>query len=242
MAKIISIGIGPGIPELFTQQSTQILAEVDTVIGFHRPIQRIKSMLEGKEIYSSGPNQENQLVEKALEIVRSGKDLAVISEGDSGIYGMGVLLQSSTLHEKNVEVIMIPGLPEFVCSSALIGTPLTDDFCVINLSIRLKPPENLYFRARLIAQTDLTTVIYYPAEKESLVVLKRVIEIFSEFRPPDTNVAIVQKAFRSNQETRFTKLESILIEELGDVCHIFICSEDCKFVNKKLLGKRGYLL
>lgn len=242
MAKIYSIGIGLGIPELLTQQAIQILAQVDSVIGFHRPIQRIKGMLEGKEIYSSGPNQENQLVEKALEIVRSGKDLAVISEGDSGIYGMGVLLQLSTIHEKNVEVIMIPGLPEFICSSALIGTPLTDDFCVINVSTRLKPPENLYFRTRLIAQTDLTTVIYYPAEKDSLIVLKRIIEIFSEFRPPDTTVAIVQKAFRSNQEFRFTKLESILIEQLGDPCNIFICSEDCKLIKNKILGKRGYLL
>jgi len=242
MAKIYSIGIGPGIPELFTQHSLQVLAQVDSVIGFHRPIHRIKGMLEGKEIYSSGPNQENQIVEKALEIARSGKDVAVISEGDSGIYGLGVLLQSNTLHDKNVEVIMIPGLPEFVCGSALIGTPLADDFCVITLSTRLKPPENLYFRARLIAQTDLTTVIYYPAEKDSLAVIKRVIEIFSEFRPPDTNVAIVKKAFRNNQETHFSKLESLLIEELGDPCNIFICSEDCKFLKNKILGKIGYLI
>ncbi|MBN2092823.1 precorrin-3B C(17)-methyltransferase [candidate division KSB1 bacterium] len=242
MAKIYSIGIGPGISELFTQQSLQVLTQVDSVIGFHRPIQRIKGMLDGKEIYSSGPNQENQIVEKALEIVRTGKDVAVISEGDSGIYGLGVLLQFSILNEKNVEVIMIPGLPEFVCGSALIGTPLADDFCVINISTRLKTPENLYFRARLIAQTDLTTIIYYPAEKESIVVLKRIVEIFSEFRPPDTNVAIVKKAFRNNQEISFSKLESILIEDMGDPCNIFICSEDCKFLKNKILGKIGYLL
>ncbi|MCI0513227.1 precorrin-3B C(17)-methyltransferase [candidate division KSB1 bacterium] len=242
MPKIYSIGIGPGVLDSVTLTVQEILDEVDTVFGYSRLIHHIKPLLEGKAIYTSGLNQERELVEKAIEIAKSGKDIAVISQGDSGIFGLGVVLQQMLTDHPDIELILIPGLPEFVSAASILGTPLTDGFAAISLSTRLTPAETILFRVRLLAQTDLTTVLYYPAEKDSQQMLRKVLDIFADSRPPDTAVALVVKPHRKEQETLITPLESFIIENISEFSLIYIGAEDCRIVDGKILGRRGYII
>jgi len=242
MAKIFSVGVGPGKLELVTWHAREILEKADVVMGFNRIIHRIKPLIEGKVIYASGPNKEKQLIQKAYEIAQSGKNVAVVSSGDSGIYGMAVLLQSVLPENSPIEFEIVPGLPEFLCASALIGTPLTDDFSVLSLSTKLNPPETILFRARLIAQADLTVALYYPVEETSKNVLSQILDVFAEHRPPDTLVAMVTKPFRSEQETTISTLASFFGVNVSEFCTIFICSEDCRVVDNRIVGKRAYII
>ena len=242
MGTIYSIGIGPALSEFITPQARQILDKVDTVIGNSRVIHRIKSLTEGKAIFTSGANQEKDLIEQAYELAESGKDVAVVSMGDSAVYGLAVLLQQMLPDDGHIKLEIVPGLPEFICANALIGTTLSDDFAVMSLSTRLTAAETVLFRLRLIAQSDLTTVLYYPAEKDSPELLAQVIAAYSEFRPPDTVVAMVLKPYRNNQEIVIRTLDTFLEENISDAGTIFICSEDCRRVDDHVLGKRGYII
>lgn len=241
MAKIFSIGIGPGDIELITEQAKKILEHVDTIMGYNRLIHHLDSLMKGKAIYSSGLNKESDLAEKALEIARQGKDVAVLSRGDSCVYGMAVILQNLVSKEENIELQIVPGIPDFISASAMVGTPLVDEFATLSLSTRLTPLATIEFRARLLAQTDLAIVMYYPPETESPEVLQSVLDIFSSHRPAGTAVAIIKKPHRKNQEVISTTLESVFTDDINEFSIIIICSEESRIVDEKIQGKAGYI-
>lgn len=241
MGKIYSVGVGPGELQLITPQAKKAFENADAILGHNRIIHHIKPLIDGKAIYSSGHNKESDLIKKAFELAQDGKNVAVISRGDSGIYGLAVILQQMLPENADVEFELIPGIPEFLCASSLVGTPLADGFAVLSLSTRLTPKANVLFRSRMLAQTDMSTVLHFPAEKDSQALLQEVIDTFAKHRPPDTLITMINKPYRKNQEIVIDSLESFLIEQVVDVCTIIICSEDCHHVEGKIQGKRGYI-
>ena len=91
--KITVIGIGPGHEGDMTSRAIQALKTADIVVGYTCYIPFISHLLkENAEIVKNGMKQERKRIEKALEIVESGRDVCVISSGDSGIYGMAPLV------------------------------------------------------------------------------------------------------------------------------------------------------
>ena len=241
MATIYSVGVGPGNLELMSDQAREILERVDAVLGYSRIIHHIKPLLEGKAVYSGGHHKEKELVQKALEIAAGGTDVAVISRGESGMFGLAVLLQQQLQKYPEVTLQIVPGIPEFIAANAQIGTTLSEGFSVLTLSTRLTPEATILYRVRLIAQADLTTVMYYPAEESTSILLQRIVGIFAEYRPPDTPVAVVNKPFRKDQEVLVTTLESFYPENISEYSIVFVCSENSIIIDGKILGKRDYI-
>ena len=77
----------------------------------------------------------------AVETAKTGKDVAVICSGDSGIYGMACLIWEMAEKAEDVEIIVVPGVTAAVSAAARLGAPLGHDFCVISLSDLLTPWE-----------------------------------------------------------------------------------------------------
>jgi precorrin-3B C17-methyltransferase len=242
MATIYSLGVGPGNLELMSEQARAILERVDAVLGYSRIIHHLKPLLEGKAVYSGGHLKEKELVKEAFELAAGGTDVAVISRGESAMFGLAVLLQQQLGKYPGVTLEIVPGIPEFIAANALVGTTLSEGFSVLSLSTRLTAEVTILFRIRLIAQADLTTVLYYPADESSSVLLNKVIEIFAEHRPPDTPVAVVKQPFRKDQEVIVTSLESIDPENFSEYCLIYICSESSVIIDGQIHGKRDYII
>jgi cobalt-precorrin 5A hydrolase/precorrin-3B C17-methyltransferase len=81
-------------------------------------------------------------VRKALELASQGAKVALISSGDSGIYGMAGLalelwLQKPEATRPHFQVH--PGISALQLAAAKAGAPLMHDFCTISLSDRLTP-------------------------------------------------------------------------------------------------------
>ena len=142
--KITLVGIGPGSEAHMTQRAREAIAEADVVVGYVTYIKLVAPLLEGKEVVRKGMTEELDRAVSALEAARQGKTVALISSGDAGVYGMAgptyeVLFQAGWTPEDPVEVEIVPGASALNACAALVGAPLTHDFCAISLSDLLTP-------------------------------------------------------------------------------------------------------
>ncbi|MBN1350176.1 precorrin-3B C(17)-methyltransferase [candidate division KSB1 bacterium] len=243
MAKIFSIGIGPGHLDLMTIRARDVLQHCDSVVGYVRFIRLVEPLIRDKEVYSNALHQEDERAHKAIELARAGKNVAVISSGDSGVYGMAVLLQKLLPMNEDISLEIIPGITAGLAGASLVGTPLSSDFAVLSLSEDYSDLATILYRARLYAQANVTVVLYNPGETaDKPGVLSEVIDIFRHHRPPEIPVAIVQKAYRSTQSIEILTLENFAVDKMDVNSTIFICSDECKIFDDRILGKRGYVI
>jgi len=55
-------------------------------------------------------------------------------------------------------------------------------------------------------------------------------------------VAIVQKAYRTTQSVEILTLDRFSVEKMDINSTIFICSGECRVVDDRILGMRGYVI
>jgi len=147
--KIMLVGIGPGSTEHMTARARAAIAEADTIIGYVTYIKLVADLIEGKEIIRKSMTEELDRAIEALERAREGKKVALISSGDAGVYGMAgptfeVLFQAGWTppavddngvpEAGGIVVEVVPGASALNSCAALVGAPLTHDFCAISLS------------------------------------------------------------------------------------------------------------
>ena len=128
------IGIGPGIDSLRTPEATQLLSQSDEVVGYKLYLELITQHMKDKNFHSFELGEEEDRVRFALELAAEGKNVALVSSGDSGIYAMGSLvfelLQRPTKENgvsdsaHRIEIINAPGITAFQVASAKSGCSL----------------------------------------------------------------------------------------------------------------------
>ncbi len=239
--KLYVVGIGPGSKDLLTLKALRVLTQVSAVVGYKTYIKQVFSLVKNKEIYEFSMTQEIERVKKAIELALSGKDTALVSGGDPGIYGMaGLVIEILHKNKLSLEVEIIPGISALNIGNALLGAPLGNDFAVISLSDRLTPWEVIERRLILFAQTDIPLVIYNPKSKGRKLQFERALQILKEKRPPETHVAIVNSASREDEEIILTTLADIPSERIGMNSLLIVCGKDTQVLGKFLVAKRGY--
>jgi adenosylcobyric acid synthase len=92
MAKLFVVGIGPGGLNHMTLAARQALETAAVVVGYKTYLDFITPLLAGKEVVSSGMMKEVERCEAALRLAADGKDVALVSSGDAGVYGMAGLV------------------------------------------------------------------------------------------------------------------------------------------------------
>src|SRR3970282_3057852 len=100
---IYVIGIGPGGLGHLTQRAREAFEVCDTVVGYKTYIGLVSSLIKGKDVFSTGMTQEVERCNKAIELAMSGKKVAVVSSGDSGIYGMAGFIYELLFNRQSSE-------------------------------------------------------------------------------------------------------------------------------------------
>ena len=237
MGKLYVIGIGPGGLEHMTLRAKEAIEESNIVVGYNKYIDMIKPLVENKELFSTGMRGEEARCRKALELSKEDNTVALISTGDSGIYGMaGLILQMQK--DENVEIIT--GVTASSAAGSVVGAPLMHDNCNISLSDLMTPYELIKKRVRNAADADMIISLYNPRSKGRPHYLREAIEIIKEYRSLDTPVAVVRHALRDGQEFRMFTLENF-DEEVVDMFSIVIVGNSQSFIkNGKFITPRGY--
>lgn len=236
MGKLYVIGIGPGGLEHMTLKAKEAIEKCNIVVGYNKYIDMIKPLVENKELFSTGMRGEEARCKKALELSKDNI-VALISTGDSGIYGMaGLILQM----QNDEEVEVIPGVTASSAAGSVIGAPIMHDNCNISLSDLMTPYDLIKKRVRNAADSDMIISLYNPRSKGRPHYLREAIEIIKEYRKLDTPVAVVRHALRDGQEFRMFTLENF-DEEVVDMFSIVIVGNSQSFIkNGKFITPRGY--
>ncbi len=99
--RLFVVGIGPGKLEEMTLRAEQALKACEVVVGYSLYTDMIAPIVDEKVIISSGMGREKERCEGALQEALLGRKVALVSSGDSGIYGMaGLVLE---LHRRGVD-------------------------------------------------------------------------------------------------------------------------------------------
>ncbi|NFO10713.1 precorrin-3B C(17)-methyltransferase [Clostridium botulinum] len=230
------IGIGPGSIDNMSIRAKNAIENSDIIVGYTKYIDMVKDLLKDKEIYSTGMMGEEARCKEALELSKD-KNVALISTGDSGIYGMaGLILEMRT----NEEVEIIPGITASSSAGSVVGAPLMHDNCNISLSDLMTPYEDIKKRVRLAAEGDFVISIYNPRSKGRDKYLKECIDIIREFRKDNTPIAVVRNALRDGESYTLVELKDFDYE-IVDMMSIVIIGNSKSFLkNGCFITPRGY--
>jgi len=235
------VGTGPGSVKNMTLAASEVLAKVDVIIGYKTYLELIPEFLEGKEVLSSEMMKEVDRCRKALESAAEGKQVALVSGGDPGIYAMaGLVFEMAKEADYSCTIEIIPGLAAINSCAARLGAPLMHDFAAVSLSDLLTPWELIEKRLEAVAVADFVTAIYNPRSKRRTKQIIRAREIFLSHRDPKTPVGIVTAATRENEKIVITTLEEMLEQEIGMQSTVIIGNSQTYTWNDLMITPRGY--
>ena len=240
------VGTGPGRLDQITPAAKVAIAQADAIIGYTLYIDLIRPLLRPGQIVEAMPiTQERQRAQRAIDLGQWGLTVAVVSSGDCGVYGMAGLvleeLRAQGWDGERPEIQVFPGITALQAAASRVGAPLMHDFCAISLSDLLTPWEIIEQRLEAAAQADFVVALYNPRSKtrtEQSAIAQR---IFLRHRSPDTPVAIVQSAYRKDEQITLTTLAQCLKHPINMLTTLLIGNRSSLVYGNWMITPRGYL-
>ncbi len=200
--KVYFVGAGPGDPELVTLKGYKLLKEADLVIYTGSLVN--PDLLKGlkAELVDSNGLSLEEITEKILSCVTSGKRVVRLHSGDPSLYG-AILEQMRPLEENGIEVEVVPGVSSLFAAAAALKTQLTLKGVSESLIVT-RPAGTTLERDEIheLSSHGATMAIFLGAE--------RIREIVSSLMLPRTTpVAVVYRASWPDQEIITGTLEDI---------------------------------
>jgi len=219
--KIYAVGIGPGNMEDISIRAYNILKNVDVIAGYTTYVDLVKDEFPDKEFLVSGMKREIERCKEVLEIAKTGKNMALISSGDAGIYGMaGIMLE--------------------VAIAALVGAPLMHDQAIISLSDLLTDWEVIKKRVECASQGDFVISLYNPKSKGRVKQIVEAREIMLKYKLPTTPVALLRHVGRKEENYTLTTLEDFLNYEIDMFTIVLVGNSNTYIKDGKMITPRGY--
>jgi len=240
------IGTGPGALDQITPAAKTALIEADAVIGYGLYIDLIRPLLRPGQIVEPMPiTKERARAKRAIALANWGLNVAVISSGDSGIYGMAGLVMESLSQAgwngKTPSVQVFPGITALQAAAARVGTPLMHDFCAISLSDLLTPWAVIEKRLKAAAAADFVVALYNPKSKTRVTQLASAREFFLEHRKAETPVALVRSVYRDDEQLQLTTLGELNPDDVDMLTVVLIGNASTLRHGHWLITPRGYL-
>ncbi|WP_417675230.1 precorrin-3B C(17)-methyltransferase [Roseibium sp.] len=236
------IGIGPGQDAWRTPEATRLLADAEEVVGYSLYLDIVAPHIKGKTRHDFPLGKEEDRVRFALERAGEGRNVALVSSGDAGIYAMGALVYELLDRDtdnggvsdaaKRVSLVNAPGISALQAASARIGAPLGHDFCAISLSDLLTPWEAIEKRLRAAAEGDFVVAFYNPVSKRRRSQLATAREILLTHRPADTPVVLGVNLGRPEETLRVTTLGALTVDEVDMLTTVLVGSSNSRAVTR----------
>ena len=242
MGKIYVIGIGPGSERDLTIGARDILGKVDVVVGYKYYFQFVSHYLRpDTECVDTGMRQDTARAREAFRFADEGKEVAVISSGDAGIYGMAPLIYEMAEELKSdIEIEVLPGISAFQTAASILGAPIGHDFCIISLSDLMTPWAKIERRIIAATEADFITAIYNPKSVKRYWQIERLRELFLKERDANTPVGIVRQAGREDQEVTYTTLAEFDAEQIDMFTMVIIGNSQTFTTRNRMITPRGY--
>ena len=240
--KVTVIGLGPGGGADLTGRARAALEACDLIVGYTAYIDLVRADFPQKETLSTGMRREVDRCRAAVEAARTGKDVAVVCSGDSGVYGMAGLIYEVAQEYDPIEIEVVPGITAACGGAAVLGAPLTHDFAVVSLSDLLTPWEKITARLTAAAQADFVLCLYNPASHSRPDYLQRACDILlSAGKDPATVCGTVRNIGRAGEEAALLTLGELRDTQVDMFTTVFVGNSQTKVIGGKMVTPRGYL-
>lgn len=243
--KLFLVGFGPGDHDHLTFRAKSAIAESEVVVGYKTYINLVKELIVGKEVIYTGMTEELARARKAIELSYAGKKVALISSGDTGIYGMAgpcfeLLKEKGWRPGKEIDLEVVPGVTALSSCASVLGAPLIHDFCAISLSDLLTPWEVIQERIEAAAKADFVVVLYNPKSGRRTRQIQETQRIMLKYRLPDTPVGLVKSCKRDMENVVLTNLQEMLNHEIGMLTTVIIGNSHTFRYLDFIVTPRGY--
>jgi cobalt-precorrin 5A hydrolase / cobalt-factor III methyltransferase / precorrin-3B C17-methyltransferase len=242
------IGIGPGDPLWRTAEADAVLAAASDVVGYGLYLDLLGDAIAGKTRHESGLGAEEERARLALDLAAAGRQVALVSSGDAGIYGLAALVfelldRDAAPEWRRIALAVVPGVSALQAAAARLGAPLGHDFCAISLSDLLTPWAVIERRLRAAAEGDFVVALYNPRSARRSTQLASAREILLARRAAATPVAVARNLGRAGESIAVTTLGALCLEEVDMLSLVLVGSSATRLLPgtpPRLLTPRGY--
>ena len=225
-----------------TFKAAEVIQNADVVTGYTTYVKLMQPIFPDKEYKATGMMKEVDRCRMAIEDAMTGKDVAMISSGDSGIYGMaGIVYQLADEMGADIEIDTVPGMTAASTAASVLGAPLMHDLAIISLSDLMTPIDLIMKRVDCAGMGDMIVCLYNPKSKTRTEYLNQAREILLKYRSPETPVGIVRHAGRGDMEEKnITTLGDLDKADVDMFCIVIIGNSQTYVSNGRMITPRGY--
>lgn len=240
MNKIYVVGMGPGKEEGMTRQAYEALEESEIIIGYPVYLELLPKAFSSKEKLGTPMKKEVERCRICIEKALEGRIVSMVCSGDAGVYGMASLILELLEGRDDVEVCIVPGVTAALSGAAVLGAPLSHDFCVISLSDLLTPYELIMDRVRYAAKAGFVMAIYNPSSRKRSDYLKNACDILLEELSGDTVCGYVENIGREGEKAVVCTLRELRDTSVNMFTTVFVGNKTTRNIAGRMVTKRGY--
>lgn len=241
MGRVTVIGFGPGGYEDMTNRAVKAIEEADIIVGYTTYVELLKPIFPDKKYLATPMMQEVKRCEMAVELASEYDRVAMVSSGDSGIYGMaGIVIETAQKKHAGIDIEVVPGITAASAAAAILGAPLMHDFAVISLSDLMTPLSLIMKRVECAGMGDMIVCLYNPKSKKRVDYVEKAADILMQYRNPKTPVGVVRHAGRPEQSQYITTLQELKDQPLDMFCVVIIGNSATYVSEGKMITPRGY--
>lgn len=238
------VGSGPGALDQLTPAARSALAAATAWVGYGPYLNRLEPLRAPHQLRLDGVlGKEKERCATALAMACQGQRVALVSSGDSGIYGLAGLALACWLdlpEQERPGFAIHPGISALQMAAARLGGPLMHDFCVISLSDKLTPWATIQQRLHAAALGDFVVALYNPRSKERVWQLEEARRILLAERSGSTPVAICRQLARPEEHITLTTLAALESSTVDMLTLVLVGNSQTRWRGSWLLTPRGY--
>jgi precorrin-3B C17-methyltransferase len=203
------VGLGPGPAHWMTPEAAATLERVTDIFGYAPYVARL-AWRDHQRRHSSDNRDELVRARHALQLAADGRDVAVVSGGDPGVFAMAAAvleaIENGEPGWRDLDIEVQPGISAMHAAAARLGAPLGHDFCAISLSDNLKPWSIIERRLIAASDGDFVIALYNPASKARPTRIYDAFHILRGHKAATTPVAFARAVGRPDERLLLTTL------------------------------------
>lgn len=254
MAKLYIVSSGPGAEDLIAPQAVAAIKACSDLVAYGLYLDLLGDICSGKQHHDLPLGKEIDRARLALDLTACGKNTALISSGDIGIYAMATVvfelldrqLQGQETHPEwlDIEIEVVPGISAMQACASKVGAILGHDFCTISLSDLLTPWQTIEKRIHACGQGDFVVSFYNPRSKKRDWQINKARDILLEYRPRETPVVLGRQLTREDESIIITDLEKLSADDVDMFTLVTIGNSESRVVQNQqstwVYTPRGY--
>ncbi len=209
------VGLGPGEAQWLTPAAQAALDAASDLVGYGPYLDRLPARA-GQVKHASDNRVELDRAGHALRLAASGRQVAVVSGGDPGVFAMAAAvfeaLEAGDPAWLALSITVEPGITAMLATAAKAGAPLGGDFCAISLSDNLKPWEVVTARLEAALAADFVIALYNPISKARPWQLGAALALAATRRAAATPVIFARAIGRADEALRVLTLDEAVTE------------------------------